>query len=71
MGLEHLQSLIPKELSLFVLSGASLQDSLARLSLFELTWGSPIVKAFYQKHLLKTKIKIIDKLCLRWWIIVG
>lgn len=72
MELEHLQSLIPKELSLFVLSGASLQDPLARLSLFDLMWDSSSVKAFYPEALIeKKKIKVIDKLCLRWWITVG
>lgn len=48
MELELLQGLIPKEFTLFDLSGISLEDHTCEAVLFDLTWRSPGVKRLFQ-----------------------
>ena len=47
MGLERLQSLILRELSLFELLGGSLEDRHSRLSLFDLTQSFPHANSLF------------------------
>ena len=57
MGLQGLQSLVPRQRSLHELSGSSLKNPIARLCLLDLTQNSPSKSFFFpfsESALLKT-----------------
>lgn len=60
MELKLLQSLIPKEFTLFDLSGISLEDHAFKVVLFDLTWRSPGIERLFSVGICQKQLQAID-----------